>query len=207
MPFSDTGAVPDIVMNCHGYPTRMTLGQELELLHSTEGILRGECVDGTPFLVKPMESGAICNKKFTCGRTGERLEVPMYFGWVSMMVLRQQVDSKMHARSTGPTQPLTGQPVEGRAKEGGLRFGEMERDAVTASGAAAILQDRLCYSSDVTTMHVCPSCRQPTARTEQCHMCGSENVTELCVPQSLHLLWGGMRAAGVSMDVETSVRE
>ncbi|KAK2714943.1 hypothetical protein QYM36_009817, partial [Artemia franciscana] len=145
MPFSCYGVVPDMIMNPHGFPSRMTVAKLIELLAGKAGLLDGKQHYGTCFggsKVKDVSDDLIRHgynylgkEVLTCGLTGEPLTGYIYFGPVYYQKLKHMVQDKMHARSSGPVKPLTRQPVEGRAKEGGLRVGEMERDCLIAYGS------------------------------------------------------------------------
>ena len=154
------------VHNC--IPSRMTIGHLVEALASKVAALSGRVGDGTPFT--DVSAGGIgrelCKQGYSskgtevmyCGRTGRRLEAEIYLAPTYYQRLKHMVDDKIHARGRGPKTALTGQPVEGRARMGGLRFGEMERDCVIAHGATAFIQERLLYSSDVCTVPICENC-------------------------------------------------
>ena len=207
LPFDEqTGEVPDLIMNPHGFPTRMTTGQWYEMEESTRAIREATFVDGSPFLIRPVRDTFVGTRRFRCGRTGERIRSPMFMGWCAYMTLRQQVSGKLHARDRGKCQALTGQPTEGRSRDGGLRYGEMEKDAALAAGAGRVNADRMCFSSDATETCVCSDCNMPTGETgpsPKCHICGGKNITRQCVPRSLEILHGQLLSAGVNMELIT----
>lgn len=168
MPFTDQGICPDIIMNPHGFPSRMTVGKLIELLAGKAGILEGRLHYGTAFGGDKVEDvGAdLINHGFnyagkdyvTSGITGEPLVAYIYFGPVYYQKLKHMVLDKMHARSRGPRAVLTRQPTEGRSREGGLRLGEMERDCLIGYGASMLLLERLMISSDSFEVDVCGEC-------------------------------------------------
>lgn len=168
MPFTDQGICPDIIMNPHGFPSRMTVGKLIELLAGKAGVLEGKLHYGTAFGGdKVVDVGAdlikhgfnYAGKDFvTSGITGEPLTAYIYFGPVYYQKLKHMVLDKMHARSRGPRAVLTRQPTEGRSREGGLRLGEMERDCLIGYGASMLLLERLMISSDSFEVDVCGEC-------------------------------------------------
>jgi DNA-directed RNA polymerase II subunit RPB2 len=147
MPFSDDGVTPDLIVNPHAIPSRMTIGHLFETLLGTEAVAAGELGDGTPFrdlsveqVARSMEARGFnkyCDTYMSCGVSGKRLQAQVFLGTTYYQRLKHTVEEKIHARSRGPVQPLTRQPMEGRSREGGLRIGEMERDAFSSHGASA----------------------------------------------------------------------
>jgi len=154
MPFTIDGITPDIIINPHAIPSRMTVGQLIECLLGKVASLVGEEGDATPFeeqmtverLAAALHSNGYQkrgNEVLYNGHTGRRLQAQLFIGPTYYQRLKHLVDDKIHSRSTGPVENLTRQPVEGRSRDGGLRFGEMERDCMIAHGAAQFLRVRI----------------------------------------------------------------
>ncbi len=169
---------PDFIVNPHGFPSRMTLAQQLEMLLGKALCISGEIGDGTAFqndmnfvdnenvdrreviynFLKEHGYQPHGEERMINGMTGELMEASIFMCPVQYQRLRHMVQDKMHPRSTGPLAMLTRQPTEGRSKDGGLRFGEMEGDNVISHGAAAVLKDRLFEQSDIFSLPVCEKC-------------------------------------------------
>ena len=173
MPFSEAGLVPDLIMNPHGFPSRMTVGKMIELLGSKAAVTTGRYHYGTAFgeptgladsldtiAQELVEAGYSYSGKdlLHSGITGEPLQAYIFMGPVYYQKLKHMVLDKMHARSRGPRVVLTRQPTEGRSRDGGLRLGEMERDCLIGYGASMLLLERLMISSDQFEVHVCTHC-------------------------------------------------
>ncbi|KAG7129651.1 DNA-directed RNA polymerase I subunit RPA2 like protein [Verticillium longisporum] len=172
MPFTESGMQPDTIINPHAFPSRMTIGMFVESLAGKAGALHGLAQDSTPFKFNEENTAADYfghqlmkagynyhgNEPMYSGITGEELSADIYIGVVYYQRLRHMVNDKYQVRTTGPVVPTTGQPIKGRKKGGGIRVGEMERDALLAHGTAFLLQDRLLNCSDYTKSWICRSC-------------------------------------------------
>lgn len=168
MPFTREGLTPDLIINPHAIPSRMTIAHLIECLLSKVGSLRGSEGDATPFtdvtvtnVSDLLREHGYQSRGFEVmynGHTGKKLRAQIFLGPTYYQRLRHMVDDKIHARARGPVQILTRQPVEGRARDGGLRFGEMERDCMISHGAASFLKERLFEVSDAYRVHICKLC-------------------------------------------------
>ena len=184
MPFSESGIVPDVIINPHAFPSRMTIGMLVESLAGKSGALHGLAQDSSPWRFDEKHTAGDFfgeqllaagynyhgNEPMYSGITGEEFAADIYTGVVFYQRLRHMVNDKFQVRTTGPINPLTGQPIKGRSKGGGIRVGEMERDALLAHGCAFLLQDRLMNCSDYCRQWVCKKCGSflsitPTAGT------------------------------------------
>ena len=168
MPFTSDGLRPDIIINPHAIPSRMTIGQLKETLLGKVLLELGGFGDGTSFgnfTVKEITEILLNMGKEKCGNqimyngmTGEQIETSIFFGPAFYQRLKHMVADKAHSRSIGPMVVLTRQPAEGRARDGGLRFGEMERDCMISHGASRFTQDRIYYASDKFKVPICKKC-------------------------------------------------
>ncbi|KAG7885007.1 hypothetical protein KL938_001264 [Ogataea parapolymorpha] len=199
MPFSETGIQPDVIINPHAFPSRMTIGMFVESLAGKAGALHGIAQDATPWKFSESDTPADYfgeqlqragynyhgNEPLYSGVTGEELRADIYIGVVYYQRLRHMVNDKFQVRSTGPVNSLTLQPVKGRKRHGGIRVGEMERDALIGHGTSFLLQDRLLNCSDYTQTAICRSCgsllstqmsvpRIGTQATTRCRRCAKK---------------------------------
>lgn len=207
LPFTDQGVYPDLIMNPHGFPSRMTVGKMIELLAGKAGVLTGSFKYGTAFGGNRVEAVSkllvsrgfsYCGKDvLTCGITGEPLSALIFAGPIFYQKLKHMVMDKMHARAKGPRAVLTRQPTEGRSRDGGLRLGEMERDCLIGYGASAMLIERLLISSDAFPVHVCKDCGL-LGYDNWCHYCQEGgNLVSLRLPYACKLLFQELQSMNV----------
>lgn len=211
MPFSASGIVPDLIFSPHSIPSRMTVSHLIEVLAGKVGALEGRYVDGTTFLAEPekdlrehlqnlgfRENGT---ERFYNGITGEEFTAKIYVGNMFYLKLKHMAANKLHARASGRIQLLTRQPIEGRSKGGGLRFGEMEKDCVVAHGASLLLKER--FDSDKTLIYICEDCGMWAVydafrNRKFCTRCGSNvEITGIEISYAFKLLVDELKALGV----------
>ncbi|CAB3370719.1 Hypothetical predicted protein [Cloeon dipterum] len=212
MPFNELGICPDVIMNPHGFPSRMTVGKLIELLAGKAGSLEGKFHYGTAFggskvadVMKELENNGFNYKGkdlLYSGLTGEPIEAYIYHGPVFYQRLKHMVIDKMHARATGSKAVLTRQPLEGRARDGGLRVGEMERDCLISYGASNLLIERLMLASDVALMDVCEKCGS-FGYQGWCQFCrSSENIATVRMPYATKLLFSELMGMNINPRLE-----
>lgn len=177
MPFSESGMTCDVIINPHAFPSRMTIGMLIESMAGKAGAMHGIAQDATPFTYSEDDTPVayfgeqlraagynhVGHEPMYSGITGQELRADIYLGLVYYQRLRHMVNDKFQVRTTGPVHQLTRQPVKGRKRAGGIRFGEMERDALLAHGTAMLLQDRLMNCSDYSTSYICRTCGSLTS--------------------------------------------
>ncbi len=201
IPFTSRGVKPDLMFNPHGIPSRMTVGYLIELLAGKSAATNGKIVDGTPFTGMSVEEleAMLKEKGFSydgkeimySGVTGKKLEAKIYIGNMYYLKLKRMVKNLLHARASGKVALLTRQPIEGRARGGGLRLGEMEQQALVGHGASLLLKER--YNSDRTTVYVCKECgniayEDVIRNKTPCLLCGNNDSEPIEVSYAFKLL-------------------
>jgi len=219
MPFSENGTVPDLIFSPHSIPGRKTVSHVMEVLAGKVAALSGEFVDANPFDgqseddlraqlaeygLNPSGTEVMFDPK-----TGKRMEVEIYIGSLYYLRLSHQVKNKLQARGTGPVQLLTRQPAEGRMRGGGLKLGEMEKDALLSHGAALLLKER--FSSDETTALICTGCGylgDPYLFNykSKCPICNTSTFNEVEIAYAFKLLMNELRSLGVNPTFGTKDR-
>ncbi|KAG0138084.1 hypothetical protein HOY82DRAFT_535021 [Tuber indicum] len=215
MPFTCEGIVPDLIINPHAIPSRMTIAHLIECQLSKVSSLRGFEGDATPFTDVTVDSVSTLLRQngyqsrgfevMYNGYTGRKLVAQVFLGPTYYQRLRHMVDDKIHARARGPVQILTRQPVEGRARDGGLRFGEMERDCMIAHGASAFLKERLFEVSDAFRVHICDICglMTPIANLKknlfECRPCRNKTkISQIHLPYAAKLLFQELASMNIA---------
>eukprot|EP00172_Hildenbrandia_rubra_P004560 Plantae.Rhodophyta-Hildenbrandia_rubra.ctg9430.p1 GENE.Plantae.Rhodophyta-Hildenbrandia_rubra.ctg9430~~Plantae.Rhodophyta-Hildenbrandia_rubra.ctg9430.p1 ORF type:complete len:1077 (-),score=190.74 Plantae.Rhodophyta-Hildenbrandia_rubra.ctg9430:64-3294(-) len=214
MPFTANGIIPDIIVNPHAIPSRMTIGQLIECLMGKVSAITGTEGDATPFTDVTVEG--ISKNLLDCGyqpagwelmyngHTGRPLEAQIFIGPTYYQRLKHMVDDKIHSRARGPVTMLTKQPLEGRARNGGLRFGEMERDCMISHGAAQFLKERLMDQSDAYRVHVCDICgliaiADLRKNLFQCRNCNNKTqISQVMLPYACKLLFQELMSMAVA---------
>ena len=228
MPFTINGMSPDIIVNTNAIPSRMTLGQIVECLIGKVAAIQGREADGTPFSDIDIDSIKDELEKLGFhregleelynGMTGKKLKSQLYIGPTYYQRLKHLVEDKIHARARGPRTLLTRQPPEGRSRDGGLRLGEMERDAITAHGMSLFLKEKLMDTSDAYSTYVCDICglfaqrmirkgNKPQASNKDIYYCpackNKTRVSKIMIPYAFKLLIQELMAMCIAPRIKT----
>ena len=219
MPFTANGIRPDIIINPHAIPSRMTIGQLKETVLGKVLLELGLFGDGTAF--GEFDVKDICNELIKVGYeahgnellhnglTGEQHECSVFMGPVFYQRLKHMVNDKSHSRSIGPMVNLTRQPAEGRSRDGGLRFGEMERDCMVSHGASRFTKERMYDVSDKYSVHICKKCGLIASYNDKmhihhCHTC--DNRTDFAyveMPYACKLIFQELNTMNIAPRIMT----
>lgn len=218
MPFTKTGLVPDIIMNPHAIPTRMSMGQIIECVLGKIGGLEGHDIDGSSFnnididnfpkILKKYGFSESGEEEMRCGLTGRKLTSKIFIGPTYYQRLKHMAEDKIHARGgSGPTSLLTREPPKGRAQDGGLRIGEMERDSFIAHGLSLFLKEKLVDSSDAYYCYVCDKCgilahKKLDMDYYICPLCdNTKQISRINIPYNFKLFMQEMMSVGVKTEL------
>jgi DNA-directed RNA polymerase II subunit RPB2 len=207
-------------VNVHNsIPSRMTVGQLVECLASKEAAINGHFVDGTPFsdydikeipkLLSKLGYSPHGTETMYNGMTGKKIEAKIFIGPTYQVRLKHMVQDKVHGRANGPRQALTRQPLEGRSRDGGLKIGEMEKDAIVAHGMGQFLKERMMETSDITKIYVCDDCGLFAAKVidkdyytcKACH--NSTRISAVVIPYACKLLFQELMAVNILPRIRT----
>lgn len=214
MPYTENGIKPDIIINPHAIPSRMTIGQLKETVLGKVLVELGLFGDGTAFgdfdvkdicdLLLKAGYEAHGNELLYSGLTGEQVECSVFMGPVFYQRLKHMVNDKAHSRSIGPMVNLTRQPAEGRSRDGGLRFGEMERDCMVSHGAARFTRGRMYDASDKYSVYTCKKCGLIASYNDKmhihlCHTCGNRSdFSYIEIPYACKLLFQELNTMNIA---------
>lgn len=212
MPFTKTGMIPDVIINPHCLPSRMCIGQLVEMMASKIGAVSGTFVDGTPYndydtsklpeMLEKLGFNKYGNETMYCGITGRKMQTEIFMAPCYLIRLKHMTDDKYHARSCGPRESLTRQPLEGRSKAGGLKIGEMEKDSMICHGMAQFTKERFMETSDITKFYVCEICGMIASKSlngdhHECIACNTTNVSAIVMPYAAKLLFQELLSIGI----------
>jgi DNA-directed RNA polymerase beta subunit len=212
LPFTSEGIVPDLIINPHAIPSRMTINMLIEMAFNLVGCKLGLSLDTTPFqhynVEKELENWAKLagidnySTKMMDGTTGQHLPARIFIAPCFYQRLKHMVEDKIHARVAGPLDTLTHQPVAGRSKDGGFRFGEMERDCILVHGSTRVLKECLFDKSDKYTIPVCAECGVVPDRYTYCLKCKDSVIEIKNMPYATKLLCQELQAMGIKIKIK-----
>jgi len=230
MPYTlDHGIKPDIILNANALPTRMTVGQIVECIVGKAAALMGMDADGTMFEETSIENVKNALEKLgynkygcermICGMSGKLLKAHIFIGPTYYHRLKHMVEDKIHARHRGQKTPLTRQPPEGRAKDGGLKYGEMERDSTLGHGAAHFHREKMLYNSDGYIFYFCNICGLLAQRNKKganvesksddkyfCRQCkyNTNKISPIAMPYAFKLMLQEITALNILPRIRTN---
>jgi DNA-directed RNA polymerase beta subunit len=211
MPFDESGITPDLIINPHAIPSRMTINMLLEQCLNLVGCRIGKYQDATTFehpnierelSDKLIEAGFsdYCSQLYS-GFTGEKFPCKTFMAPAFYQRLKHMVSDKIHARMAGPLDTLTHQPVAGRSRDGGLRFGTMECDSTLASGASRMVKEFMFDQSDKYTIRICESCGQIPLTNDYCQICEDSAIVEKNTPYATKLFYQLLQGMGMKISL------
>lgn len=223
MPFSEDGIIPDIIMNPHGLPSRMTIAQMIECVLGKVGSTKGKFFDATPFEDFSIENVIEAMKQIGFnpagtevlynGMNGRRMKVEIFIGPTYYQRLKHMVADKIHGRAFGPTTSITRQPIEGRSRQGGLRLGEMEAQVLMAHGISGFLKERIFECSDEFYVYVCNDCGNIAIANEEeniydCKLCGNKlRFSKINMPYATKLLFYELNGMSIQPKIFTDKKK
>ncbi|XP_050544143.1 DNA-directed RNA polymerase I subunit RPA2 isoform X2 [Daktulosphaira vitifoliae] len=231
LPFTESGMVPDIVFNPHGFPSRMTIAMMIECMAGKSAAVHGVVHDATPFKYSEddtaidyfgqlLQAGGydyFGTEQMYSGVDGREMKAAIFFGVVHYQRLRHMVSDKWQVRSTGPVDAVTKQPVKGRKRGGGGRVGEMERDALISHGTPFLMQDRFMDCSDKSTALICMKCfsiltpmihfkeDSYASKIALCRICNSKSIQEIGIPNVFRYLCSELAAINIKLKFNIEV--
>ncbi len=214
------GMTPDIIINPHGQPSRMTINMMIEILVNKAACIDGKYINATTFrdFSEEIEHAQNILEEYGLDRNGkEEFELPngkklkskIYFGPCFYQALKHHVVDKIQMRGRGEVKPSTRQPVSGRSNQGGLKIGEMERDSTSSAGSSFLTLERLCLSSDAYNLPICGTCGTIAITNYvdniiKCNVCGPKaHIGVIRIPYVLKLLYHYLVACGIQMSFKT----
>lgn len=211
LPWTQDGLVPDLIVNPHAIPSRMTIAHLIEMISGIGACHSGNFIDASPFGGATVEQfqeelkkyglSKSGKQRFYCPKTGHPIQAMLYTGVIYYQRLKHMVSEKLHARGRGRRNELTNQPIGGRGQGGGLRIGEMEKDAFNSHGVPFVINERMMVSSDAKKVKVCRRCRSKTNLNQStCKACGQEAI-EITMPSAADLLFDELRSMMVNVQL------
>lgn len=219
MPFDKDGICPDLILNPHAIPSRMTINmlieQTLNLVACKTGIIQDATTFAHPNITDELITKLTCagftdyygkpeyKQYLYSGTTGERYECKVMIGPSSYQRLKHLVSDKIHARMAGPVDVLTRQPVSGRSRDGGLRAGPMEIDATIASGCSNMVRELMYEQSDKYLLPICEKCGMVPHKSHYCHICDDEGtISKKITPYATKLLYQLLGGHGIKVKIQ-----
>lgn len=215
MPFTESGLIPDLLVNPHSIPTRMAINQLIECMLSLLAAMMGTHIDMTAFrnhdipqVMKMLEAYGVKyggHQRMYNGRTGDWLDTMIFIGPTTYQRLLKYVIDDHYAMRTGPTNAITNQPTEGKNMEGGLRLGEMEKDVMCAHGTARAIDEKFYTDSDGASVPICRGCGNRAIVNEKlnlyrCKYCGDDaDIANVRASTAANVLWAECAAMNVKM--------